>query len=63
MNEEKFCLSFDFVHELKLAANRGYIGEDGISFLQQSGLLLNSCSLEVQADYTRLVPCDFLWME
>ncbi|EEF44058.1 telomerase reverse transcriptase, putative [Ricinus communis] len=53
MNEEKFCLSFHSGHELALPSNRVYIGEDGISFLRWSGLLLNSCTLEVQADYTR----------
>ncbi|XP_021655586.2 telomerase reverse transcriptase [Hevea brasiliensis] len=53
MNEEKFCLNFDARHASGLPSNRVYVGEDGISFIRWSGLLLNSCTLEVQADYTR----------
>ncbi|XP_065869948.1 telomerase reverse transcriptase [Euphorbia lathyris] len=53
MNEKKFCINFDSGHASLLPSNRIYVGEDGISFLRWSGLLLNSCTLEVQADYTR----------
>uniref|UniRef100_A0A6M2E6M1 Telomerase reverse transcriptase n=1 Tax=Populus davidiana TaxID=266767 RepID=A0A6M2E6M1_9ROSI len=54
MNKEKFCLSFDIEHVSGLQSNKLYIGEDIISFLQWSGILSNSCTLEVQADYARL---------
>lgn len=54
MNEDKFCLNFDARHASGLPSNRVYVGEDGISFIRWSGLLLKSCTLEVQADYTRL---------
>ncbi|XP_050210105.1 telomerase reverse transcriptase [Mercurialis annua] len=53
MNEKKFCLSFRPENEPQLLLNRVYVGEDGISFLRWSGLLLNPSTLEVQADYTR----------
>ncbi|XP_012074552.1 telomerase reverse transcriptase isoform X2 [Jatropha curcas] len=53
MNEEKFCLNFDTENASGIPSNRVYIGEDRTSFLRWSGLLLNSCTLEVQADYTR----------
>ncbi|XP_043690892.1 telomerase reverse transcriptase-like [Telopea speciosissima] len=53
MNEKKFCMNFDADHISRFSSNRMYIGEDGISFLRWSGLLINSCTLEIQADYTR----------
>ncbi|OAY39391.1 telomerase reverse transcriptase isoform X4 [Manihot esculenta] len=53
MNEDKYCLNFDARHASGLPSNRVYVGEDGISFIRWSGLLLKSCTLEVQADYTR----------
>lgn len=53
MNEEKFCLNLDTELVSGLQSNKLYVGGDGISFLRWSGLLLNSCTLEVQADYTR----------
>ncbi|CBI24880.3 unnamed protein product, partial [Vitis vinifera] len=53
MNEGKFGMNFDIGHISRLSSNRIYVGEDGISFLRWSGLLINCCSLEVQADYTR----------
>lgn len=53
MNEEKFCLNLDTEQVSGLQSNKLYVGGDGISFLRWSGLLLNSCTLEVQADYTR----------
>ncbi|KAK2635485.1 hypothetical protein Ddye_030277 [Dipteronia dyeriana] len=53
MNEEKFCVNFDIGNKSRFPSNRLYVGEDGISFLQWSGLLVNSSTLEVQGDYTR----------
>ncbi|KAK9282667.1 hypothetical protein L1049_010887 [Liquidambar formosana] len=53
MNKEKFCLNFDINEMSGLPSNRVYVSEDGISFLRWSGLLINCCTLEVQADYTR----------
>ncbi|CAH9085558.1 unnamed protein product [Cuscuta epithymum] len=53
MNEEKFGLNFDMNHLLGLRSNRLYAGDDGISFLRWSGLFVNCCTLEIQADYTR----------
>ncbi|KAL5763009.1 hypothetical protein ACOSP7_019273 [Xanthoceras sorbifolium] len=53
MNEEKFCVNFDIGNKLGFQSNRLYVGEDGISFLRWSGLLINSSTLEVQGDYTR----------
>ncbi|KAL8088758.1 hypothetical protein AgCh_038515 [Apium graveolens] len=51
MNEEKFGLNFDVGHMLK--TQRFYVHEDGASYVCWSGLLINCCTLEVQADYTR----------
>ncbi|KAM1124246.1 hypothetical protein ACFX2H_039310 [Malus domestica] len=53
MNEKKFCVNFDMQHMPGIPSSRVYLGEDGISFIRWSGLLLNSCTLEVQADYTK----------
>lgn len=53
MNEGKFSLNFDLGQHPELSSNRVCVGEDGISFLPWSGLLINCCTLEVQADYTR----------
>ena len=55
MNDDKFCLNFDIGHTLGIPSNRVYVGADGISFLRWSGLLINCSSLEVQADYTKLI--------
>lgn len=55
MNEKKFCVNFDMQHMPGIPSSRVYLGEDGISFIRWSGLLLNSCTLEVQADYTKLI--------
>lgn len=52
MNEEKFGLSFDVGRMLK-TQSRFYVHEDGASYVCWSGLLINCCTLEVQADYTR----------
>ncbi|KAM6546130.1 hypothetical protein CsatB_026866 [Cannabis sativa] len=53
MNADKFSVNFDVGHISKLPSNRLCIGEDGVSFIRWSGLLINCCTLEVQADYTR----------
>ncbi|KAJ8762959.1 hypothetical protein K2173_023088 [Erythroxylum novogranatense] len=53
MNEGKYCLNFDIENGPEPPSNRIYVGDDGVSFLRWSGLFLNSCTLEVQADYTR----------
>ncbi|KAE8661447.1 Telomerase reverse transcriptase, putative isoform 2 [Hibiscus syriacus] len=53
MNEEKFCLNFAIEHHSGILSNRLFTGEDGISFIPWSGLLINSKTLEVQGDYTR----------
>lgn len=54
MNEDKFGVNFDIGHISRLSSNRIYVGDDGLSFIRWSGLLINCCSLEVQADYMRL---------
>lgn len=56
MNEEKYGLNFtvNSLGPLGLRSDRLYVGKDGISFLRWSGLLVNCCTLEIQADYTRL---------
>lgn len=56
MNEKKFGVNFNIRQMPRLPSNRVYLGEDGISFLRYCGLLINSCTLEVQADYTKLIP-------
>ncbi|CAO2830156.1 unnamed protein product [Amaranthus hypochondriacus] len=53
MNEDKFCTNFHFGDMCNLDSKRLLVGSDGVSFMRWSGLLINSCSLEVQADYTR----------
>ncbi|KAL2514504.1 Telomerase reverse transcriptase [Forsythia ovata] len=53
MNEEKYGLNFTINNSLGLWSDRLYVGKDGISFLRWSGLLVNCCTLEIQADYTR----------
>ncbi|KAJ4971046.1 hypothetical protein NE237_004145 [Protea cynaroides] len=53
MNGKKFCMNFDADQISRFSSNRVYIGEDGISFLPWSGMLINSCTMEIQADYTR----------
>ncbi|KAK9750375.1 hypothetical protein RND81_02G191800 [Saponaria officinalis] len=52
MNQEKFCTNFD-CGSLQPGSKRLLIGGDGVSFVQWSGLLINSSNLEVQADYSR----------
>ncbi|XP_068668611.1 telomerase reverse transcriptase [Aristolochia californica] len=54
MNEGKFSVNFDIRDKCAgFQSNRIYKGEDGVSFLPWSGLLINCCTLEIQADYTR----------
>ncbi|GAB2236220.1 hypothetical protein Drorol1_Dr00027959 [Drosera rotundifolia] len=53
MNEHKFCYSFGVcLKQDALPGSKG-LDIDGISYIQWSGLLINSITLEVQADYTR----------
>lgn len=54
MNKEKYGLNFDINNADGSLSDRVYAGKDGISFLRWSGLLINSQTVEVQADYTRL---------
>ncbi|KAI4323398.1 hypothetical protein L6164_023010 [Bauhinia variegata] len=53
MNEKKFGLNFDHGQKSGVPLSRVYLGEDGTSFLRWSGLLINCCTSEVQADYTK----------
>ncbi|MED6208227.1 hypothetical protein PIB30_043142 [Stylosanthes scabra] len=54
MNERKFGANFDVEHMSGSLLNRIYVGEDGgTSFIRWSGLLINSSTMEIQADYTR----------
>ncbi|MCL7046902.1 hypothetical protein MKW94_018799, partial [Papaver nudicaule] len=53
INEAKSCMNFGMGSASGVPTNRMYTGEDGISFLPWSGLLLNCHTLEIQADYTR----------
>nr|XP_017232034.1 PREDICTED: telomerase reverse transcriptase-like [Daucus carota subsp. sativus] len=53
MNEGKFGLSFDVGNMLKIQQSRFHVLDDGASYVCWSGLLINCCTLEVQADYTR----------
>ncbi|KAG9445304.1 hypothetical protein H6P81_016644 [Aristolochia fimbriata] len=54
MNKGKFSMNFDMGDKCAaFQTNRIYKGEDGVLFLPWSGLLINCCTFEVQADYTR----------
>ncbi|KAF9600096.1 hypothetical protein IFM89_002569 [Coptis chinensis] len=53
INESKSCMNFDLGELSGLPSKKMYMGDDGISFLPWSGLLINFCTLEIQADYTR----------
>ncbi|XP_061352944.1 telomerase reverse transcriptase [Gastrolobium bilobum] len=54
MNEKKFGANFDVEQISGSQLNRVYVGEDGsTSFLRWSGLLINSSTMEIQADYTK----------
>nr|CAD1837124.1 unnamed protein product [Ananas comosus var. bracteatus] len=52
MNDKKYGLNFDVEHSDRIL-NRVYTGDDSISFVPWSGLLINCRTLEIQADYTR----------
>lgn len=54
MNKEKFAMNFEIERMSGLPGRRVHIGQDGISFLRWSGLLINCSTLEIQGDYTRL---------
>ncbi|CAN1344024.1 Telomerase reverse transcriptase [Linum perenne] len=53
MNQDKYCLNFDTGRESQLQTKRICVSHDGTSFLPWSGLLLNSSTLDIQADYSR----------
>ncbi|WVY99367.1 hypothetical protein V8G54_025437 [Vigna mungo] len=56
MNEKKFGANFDIEQISGSSLNRVYVGEDGAtSFLRWSGLLINCSTMEIQADYTKLI--------
>ncbi|RYQ95799.1 hypothetical protein Ahy_B08g091158 isoform B [Arachis hypogaea] len=56
MNESKFGANFDVEQMSGSLLNRIYVGKDGAtSFIRWSGLLINSSTMEIQADYTRLM--------
>ncbi|KAF5177766.1 Telomerase reverse transcriptase [Thalictrum thalictroides] len=52
INKAKSCMNFNIAGFSGLQSKRVYTGNDGISFLPWSGLLINCCTLEIQADYT-----------
>ncbi|KAL1346310.1 hypothetical protein HN51_019996 [Arachis hypogaea] len=54
MNVRKFGANFDVEQMSGSLLNRIYVGKDGAtSFIRWSGLLINSSTMEIQADYTR----------
>ena len=55
MNDDKFSINFDIGDLAGIPSSRVYVGEDGISFIRWSGLLINCFTLEVQADYSKLI--------
>ena len=56
MNEKKFGANFDVGKISSYPVNRVYVGEDGAtSFIRWSGLLINCSTMEIQADYTKLI--------
>ncbi|PNT76057.1 hypothetical protein BRADI_1g43520v3 [Brachypodium distachyon] len=52
MNDSKYSFNFDAGYS-EHCNNRLYRGDDGVSFIPWSGLLINCENLEIQADYTR----------
>ncbi|KAG0612718.1 hypothetical protein M758_6G047700 [Ceratodon purpureus] len=56
-NRSKTAVSFDLLlnHNQVKKAQGVYMTNDGASFMRWSGLLINCCTLEVQADYTRYI--------
>lgn len=59
MNEGKFGSNFG---KDQISSSRFCIGEDGISFLRWSGVLVNCSTLEIQADYMRWVSSQLRWL-
>jgi len=56
MNGKKFGANFDVEQLSGSSLNRVYVGEDAAtSFLRWSGLLINCSTMEIQADYTKLI--------
>ncbi|KAL2330799.1 hypothetical protein Fmac_018380 [Flemingia macrophylla] len=58
MNEKKFGVNFDVEQISCSQLNRVYVGEKGAtatSFLRWSGLLINCSTMEIQADYSKLI--------
>ncbi|KAF3794434.1 Telomerase reverse transcriptase [Nymphaea thermarum] len=53
MNNKKFCMNFDLLVDGGAFPKGTYMGDDGVTFIPWSGLLVNCHTLEVQADYTR----------
>uniref|UniRef100_A0A0E0FBG5 Telomerase reverse transcriptase n=1 Tax=Oryza meridionalis TaxID=40149 RepID=A0A0E0FBG5_9ORYZ len=52
MNDSKYGFNF-CAGNSEPSSNRLYRGDDGVSFMPWSGLLINCETLEIQADYTR----------
>ncbi|KAM0830645.1 hypothetical protein ACQ4PT_066085 [Festuca glaucescens] len=52
MNDRKYGFNFN-VGSSEHCHNRLYEGDDGVTFIPWSGLLINCENLEIQADYTR----------
>lgn len=56
MNKKKFGANFDVEQISDSSLNKVYVGKDGAtSFVPWSGLLINSSTMEIQADYTKLI--------
>ena len=57
-NRHKTTVSFNLQlsQEQENFSRNIYMSEDGASFMAWSGLLINCCTLEIQADYTRYPP-------
>ncbi|KAJ0254727.1 Reverse transcriptase domain-containing protein [Hirschfeldia incana] len=52
MNDKKFCINFEDEDEDE-SSNRMYVDDNEVPFIRWTGLLINSSTFEVQADYTR----------
>ncbi|EMS59171.1 Telomerase reverse transcriptase [Triticum urartu] len=52
MNDSKYGYNFN-IGDNEQCDNRLYMGDDGVTFIPWSGLLINCENLEIQADYTR----------
>lgn len=56
MNEKKFGANFDVDQISGSSLNKVCAGKDGAtSFVRWSGLLINCSTMEIQADYTKLI--------